>query len=297
MRALLLLILFAPAALADTWVVWPDADAGLVERTRSAAAALVTVGDAASAMATLEQTRQLGGECKFGDDQCLRNLMRLSGIDNLLWIQADGDGLRGVALGADAARTASRKDGSLEALLVQLVSPEKYTGTLVVSGAPEGATILIDGEAGPGERSLPPGPHKVRVEAEGYEPFEGEARVEFGASVTLEATLTKIGADIVDPPPPPPPDDPPVLPREGFGPMGISGVALSAIGAVSAGALLSYGLASAPNRVTRELGPLGLRTDNGDSEVNQEAGAYAAIGASVIGLVGLGLVGAELLGD
>ncbi len=66
-------------------------------------------------------------------------------------------------------------------------------GRVHIETDPVGATITIDGEetglVTPADVELPPGRHLVRVSLEGYEPIEGELRVEFASRYDVRQTL------------------------------------------------------------------------------------------------------------
>ncbi|RPJ11062.1 MAG: PEGA domain-containing protein [Deltaproteobacteria bacterium] len=74
-------------------------------------------------------------------------------------------------------------------------------GAVVIRTEPSGASIYIDGgRAGvsPYEtRDLSPGRHKVRVEKEGYEPWEGEVTVVAEKSVDLPVRLKVMAGELV----------------------------------------------------------------------------------------------------
>jgi hypothetical protein len=74
-----------------------------------------------------------------------------------------------------------------------------------VDGVYEGTA---DDFGGSGERSLPAGPHRVRLEAEGYEPVVFDVRVPANDTTTLRRSLDLRAAE--PPAPPPAPALPPV---------------------------------------------------------------------------------------
>jgi opacity protein-like surface antigen len=72
---------------------------------------------------------------------------------------------------------------------------EPMQGTLIVEGAPEGATVFVDGkEVGPASDELPiaPGNHTLKVTAKNYEPLQTTVSVEAGQTVTKTAALQRV---------------------------------------------------------------------------------------------------------
>jgi hypothetical protein len=104
------------------------------------------------------------------------------------------------------------------------------TGTLIVH-APEGASIVIDGERVGADDAiglwLDPGRHHVEVSAPGKKPFSAAVAVRGGATSTVDAVLAN------DTPPPPPP---PMPPSSTAGTRRVLGVSLVALGGLLAGA-------------------------------------------------------------
>ena len=78
-------------------------------------------------------------------------------------------------------------------------------GQITVSTAAPGAVLLVDGAPQPGPLptvlKLSPGPHKLTLTAEGYEPKEVDLQVQAGTQVQQSIEM----APHVVPPPPPPP--------------------------------------------------------------------------------------------
>lgn len=76
--------------------------------------------------------------------------------------------------------------------------PAPTTGSLGVSSDVEGASVFVDGEAvgeAPHRASgLKPGDYRIRVEKEGYEPFEKDIRIVAGERASVRAVLEKITA-------------------------------------------------------------------------------------------------------
>jgi len=92
------------------------------------------------------------------------------------------------------------------------VSAEPASGTAVQAEIPEGflrllitprnADVIVDGVlagnvddfGGTGEQALPAGPHRIRIEAPGYEPVEFDVRVPAGDTITLRRELSPLPA-------------------------------------------------------------------------------------------------------
>nr|VFJ61661.1 MAG: Formylglycine-generating enzyme, required for sulfatase activity, contains SUMF1/FGE domain [Candidatus Kentron sp. FW] len=70
------------------------------------------------------------------------------------------------------------------------------TGKLIVRSNVSGDTVFIDGKAvgatGPAAHILSPGEHEIRVEKEGFEPFETMITLSAGKEETIRARLTRI---------------------------------------------------------------------------------------------------------
>lgn len=79
------------------------------------------------------------------------------------------------------------------------------TGIRIAGAAPEGATIVVDGEEWgrtprPDPISVEPGPHRVVVRAQGYRDFQASVVVPAGERVDVAVQMEEA------PPPPPPPE-------------------------------------------------------------------------------------------
>lgn len=76
-------------------------------------------------------------------------------------------------------------------------------GRVQIETTPEGASIVIDGEATglvtPAEVELPPGVHAVRVELAGYEPVEGSLQIEFATRHQVHQELGAIPVEAPEP--------------------------------------------------------------------------------------------------
>jgi len=72
-------------------------------------------------------------------------------------------------------------------------------GTVRIATEPSTARILIDGLAAAGRCMLEPGPHELRVEAEGYEASEHRFDVTAGQERSFEVTLLRVPVAAVPP--------------------------------------------------------------------------------------------------
>ena len=96
-----------------------------------------------------------------------------------------------VALAAVAAVVYAVARGKPPAAPVAAVAPST-DGALKLSGIPPAARVLVDGAAfDPGSPRLSAGPHRVRIENEGFQPLEQEISVPAGATVVLTVALQK----------------------------------------------------------------------------------------------------------
>src|SRR5688572_27524177 len=83
--------------------------------------------------------------------------------------------------------------------------PEGFLRLLVT---PRDADVIVDGVlagsvddfGGTGERALPAGPHRIRIEAPGYEPVEFDVRVPIGDTISLRRELNPLPAPRPAPP-------------------------------------------------------------------------------------------------
>jgi TonB family protein len=71
------------------------------------------------------------------------------------------------------------------------------TGTLIVSGMPNGARITVDGQAGGFLRQVPPGSHQLHVEATGYQPYD--ARISIVAGQTRNQRVSMVAGTAAAP--------------------------------------------------------------------------------------------------
>jgi eukaryotic-like serine/threonine-protein kinase len=82
------------------------------------------------------------------------------------------------------------------------------TGVLEVKTTPAGAAVHVDGSpeaAAPMRVTLVVGPHKVRVELAGYEPFESDVEIHGGSTTAVMLPLVRARTGSVRRPPPAPP--------------------------------------------------------------------------------------------
>lgn len=117
------------------------------------------------------------------------------------------------AVGAFEAylENASPSDPNQQRARAQLAAIRERLGrtAIVVTGGPEGATILIDGEdhgrtPRPDPIAVSPGSHQVEIVREGYRPFEAMVSVAAGRSVdvavTMEEEAVVVGGESSGPP-------------------------------------------------------------------------------------------------
>jgi tetratricopeptide (TPR) repeat protein len=79
-----------------------------------------------------------------------------------------------------------------------LADMQKLIGTIVIDGAPDGASVFLDdrpvGKTPLEELLADPGQHSIRVEREGYKPLRAEVNVASGAGVSVRAQLRAVAA-------------------------------------------------------------------------------------------------------
>jgi hypothetical protein len=80
-----------------------------------------------------------------------------------------------------------------------LADMRKLVGTIVIDGAPDGASVFVDDKpvgTTPLEETLiaDPGQHSIRVERDGYKPLRTEVNVASGAGVSVRAQLRAVAA-------------------------------------------------------------------------------------------------------
>lgn len=96
---------------------------------------------------------------------------------------------------AETEVTVGRERKNLVSLALKVIPKE---GHLIVA-APTGASIFVDGKrvaVTRHEAALPPGTHRVRVEAEGYQPSDKEVAITAGAVRSLDVALSPIDAGV-----------------------------------------------------------------------------------------------------
>ncbi|MBO6935962.1 MAG: PEGA domain-containing protein [Deltaproteobacteria bacterium] len=104
---------------------------------------------------------------------------------------------------------ASPSDPNQQRARAQLAAIRERLGrtSIVVTGGPEGATILIDGEdhgrtPRPDPIAVSPGSHQVEIVLEGYRPFEAAVSVAAGRSVDVTVAMEEEVGGSVDSGPP-----------------------------------------------------------------------------------------------
>ena len=111
-----------------------------------------------------------------------------------------------------ASKIGEEKLGDARARLATLKAAQ--VGEITVSTAAPGAVLLVDGVPQPGPLptvlKLSPGPHKLTLTAEGYEPKEVDLQVQAGTqvqqSIEMAPHVVAVAAvPVAEPPPPPPP--------------------------------------------------------------------------------------------
>jgi tetratricopeptide (TPR) repeat protein len=128
---------------------------------------------------------------------------------------------------------ASPSDPNQQRARAQLAAIRERLGrtSIVITGGPEGATILIDGEdhgrtPRPDPISVAPGNHQVEIVREGHRPFEAMVSVAAGRSVEVEAVLDE---DVAGG------DGPPLVPIILWGAGGAAVVAGAVLGGIALG--------------------------------------------------------------
>ena len=110
-------------------------------------------------------------------------------------LDAEGQGLFSGKAGCEVcgfAEAAERIEDRVASAAKLLDREAAQQAEVVVAGSPEGATVWLDGElAGtmPLSREVRPGPHKLRIENEGFLPQEIDVEFPSGARKALEIRL------------------------------------------------------------------------------------------------------------
>jgi hypothetical protein len=177
--------------------------AGLsIVREAMAASPTHTVVSAQETDAVLDSVRALGVNCDPADAPCAARVGALGGVDLVVVLLSKGDHISlkliDVASSAEraaVARQVTDKDhaSACRSAVVELITPERYVGTLVFAGAPAGATVLVDAapmgtlpfDAG---LELKPGSYDVAVVHEGKPLVEKRIDVIYGASAIIDVT-------------------------------------------------------------------------------------------------------------
>jgi hypothetical protein len=271
------------------------------------------------------EARGLGIDCQQRDLECASKIGVLAGVDRVLMLTAApkegqfyvtllvvdvaaGNELMRVAHWVPTAGDEYKK--AIESATVRLFAPERYTGALKVRLTPPRARLFVDGELREPEKGivegLEPGNRKVRVELEGYRPYEGGVQVRYQEKtdfvVALEpgdedapATTTPAG-DEATPSAALDPDDgegpPAATPAPGVEAPALSPLILAGGGALAAGvvvAAIGGGVALfADDRVVNET-DLQARKDWQGVGIG---GLVGFGGGLLVALVGGGLLGA-----
>jgi hypothetical protein len=157
-------------------------------------------------------------------------------------------GAHRVAVESDADRQAKDITAEFAEPLALAFELRGADGTLVVTGTPVGATVLVDGNpAGrlPAALTVPSGTHRVRVSSDGYEPYEATVEVEPNRPAKLDAELRSA-----------PPKKPPI----GYSVNALGGVDLRASDPLFG---VEVGLRNDRYQVAVQLGRLGDATLGG----------------------------------
>jgi PEGA domain len=133
---------------------------------------------------------------------------------------------------AELDKLGDDKIAEVKARIVELKA--KLVGELSIVTTPTGATVSIDGAPQAGETpltvKLAPGPHKITVLANGFEPKEVDVEIKGGGKSEQKLQLTAKAPPppppepvVEAPPPPPPPPPPPRSKVPAFITLGIAG--------------------------------------------------------------------------
>lgn len=103
-------------------------------------------------------------------------------------------GAHRVAVESDADRQTQEITAEFAEPLALSFELRGADGTLVVTGTPAGAAVLVDGSpAGrlPAALTVPSGPHRVQITSDGYQPYEATVEVEPNRPAKLDAELRR----------------------------------------------------------------------------------------------------------
>ncbi|MEZ4360385.1 MAG: PEGA domain-containing protein [Kofleriaceae bacterium] len=148
---------------------------------------------------------------------------------------------------------------SVRVAAYRLLAPEQLHGSITILSDLVGGEVQLDGKR-VGKTPLPGpvgkvglGPHKIRVSAKGYAPFEETVEVRFQKSARVEVRLV---ADLSAPAPAPAPPPPP--PRWYARPWALAAIG---VGAVVVGAIVGHQLGAVDRRCVNcgSAANLGLR--------------------------------------
>jgi len=170
-------------------------------RTGIAALPETSVVSAAETEETLVSVAVLGVECTRTDPACAARIGALGGVDRVV-VVSHADGVHSLLLVdviSTEQRSVARKTAGLagedlssafSTAVVELFTPERYTGALELSGGPAGASVVVDGaEVGvlplAAPLSLAPGARAVKVLHQGNTIFEQTLDIGYGTSTAL----------------------------------------------------------------------------------------------------------------
>ena len=165
-------------------------------------------------------------------------------------------------------------------------------GVVALVGVPEGARVLVGGEAATATRlRLPPGEHELRVEADGMQPFEERVTVAAGASIEVVVRLLPV-------PPPEPAVAPPAPPATEPAPdpafqVPIVTWVLSGVAVAATGAAIGLGVAALEGEADTREYSTEPGADAPTWQAKRDSANRLALGANVAwGVAGAGAVAA-----
>ena len=144
-------------------------------------------------------------------------------------------------------------------------------GKVHIDSVPSGASVTVDdkpqGSPAPLDVELPPGPHTIRLSAQGRLPSEKQIDVGFASVQSVEVTLDSAPPPVlappppvVAPPPPPPAPPPPPEPRSKVPAYITGGLAI-----VAAGVGTVFGVIALGDKSDFDKTPTTKIADNGDT--------------------------------
>lgn len=152
--------------------------------------------------------KDLGIDCQGADPKCLAGLGRLSGLSRIIVAEYDDKTtkltLTSISVaGASVEQSVTRdlgpvndQAGNIRVTVLELLDPAALNGRAFIGTGNIAAEVFVDGTkvgTAPLDEplSLSPGPHQLRIVADGYDPFESEINVGIGQDVQVQANLTK----------------------------------------------------------------------------------------------------------